>query len=128
VVAGLRAGQVHLLNRDEKGVITATTNEQDIIGWTTDEILRTMMGVDDPTDDATARHAAELRRLRDEGPRDTAEVEEGRQARMQELRRLVDRDLLAGGPMARRREEFAERFREAMERRRQAEELNQDNG
>ena len=30
--------------------------------------------------------------------------------------------------MARRREEFAQRFREAMERRRQAEELNQDNG
>jgi hypothetical protein len=47
---------------------------------------------------------------------------------MQELRRLVDRDLLAGGPMARRREDFAKRFREVMERRTQAEELNQDNG
>ena len=34
VVAGLKAGQVHLLNRDENGVVTATTNTEDIIGWT----------------------------------------------------------------------------------------------
>ena len=128
VVAGLKAGQVHLLNRDENGVVRATTNTEDIIGWTADEILRTMMGVDDPTDDATARNAAELRKLRNEGPRDTAGAEEYRQTQMQELRRLVDRDLLAGGPKARRREEFAHQFREAMERRRQEEDLSQDSG
>lgn len=128
VVAGLKAGQVHLLNRNENGVVTASTNTEDIVGWTADEILRTMMGVDDPTDDETARNAAELRRLRDEGQRDTEDAEAGRQTRMQQLRQLVDRDLLAGGPMARRREDFARRFREAMERRRQEEELNQDNG
>lgn len=128
VVAGLKAGQVHLLNRDKNGVVTANTNAEDIVGWTADEILRTMMGVDDPTDDETARNAAELRRLRDEGPRETPEAEEQRQKRMQELRRLVDRDLLAGGPKARRREDFARRFREAMERQRHEEELNQDNG
>lgn len=127
VVAGRKAGQVHLLNRDENGVVTATTNTEDIVGWTADEILRTMMGVDDPTDDETARNAAELRQLRDEGPRADEREEAERQKRMQQLRRLVDRDLLAGGPMARRREEFANRFREAMARRRE-EELNQDNG
>ena len=71
VVAGLKAGQVHLLNRDENGVVTATTNTEDIIGWTADEILRTMMGVDDPTDDATAAAASELRQLRNEGPQGT---------------------------------------------------------
>ncbi len=128
VVAGLKAGQVHLLNRDANGVVTATTNTEDIVGWTADEILRTMMGVQDPTDDETARNAAELRQLRDEGPRATPGEEEERQKRMQQLRRLVDRDLLAGGPKARRREDFARRFREAMERQRQGEELNQDNG
>ena len=128
VVAGLKAGQVHLLNRDENGVITATTNTEDIVGWTADEILRTMMGVQDPTDDETARNAAELRQLRDEGERADDREEEKRQSRMQQLRRLVDRDLLAGGPKAQRREDFARRFREAMERRRQEEELNQDNG
>ena len=128
VVAGLKAGQVHLLNRDANGVVTATTNTEDIVGWTADEILRTMMGVQDPTDDETARNAAELRRLRDEGPRADEREEAERQKRMQELRRLVDRDLLAGGPKARRREDFARRFREAMEHQRQEEELNQDNG
>ena len=46
VVAGLRAGQVHLLQRDGP----ATTNTEDVVGWTADEILRNMMGVDDPTD------------------------------------------------------------------------------
>ena len=127
VVAGLEAGQVHMLRRNENGVIEATPNPDKVMGWTADEILRTMMGVQDPTDDETARHAAELRRLRDEGPRDTEEEEKVREARMQELRRLVDRDLLAGGPMARRREDFAKRFREAMERQR-AQEFNQDNG
>ena len=44
VVAGLRAGQVHMLKRDENGVVTANTNEHDIIGWTTDEILADVHG------------------------------------------------------------------------------------
>ena len=34
VVAGLRAGQVHMLKRDSDGLVTASTNERDIIGWT----------------------------------------------------------------------------------------------
>ena len=128
VVAGLEAGQVHMLRRNENGVIEVTTNPDRVMGWTADEILRTMMGVPDPTDDATARNAAELRQLRDEGERDTAEAEAERQTRMQQLRRLVDRDLLAGGPKARRREEFAKRFQEGMERRQREQELNQDSG
>ena len=128
VVAGLKKGQVHLLSRDADGVVTATTNTEDIVGWTADEILRTMMGVQDPTDDETARYAAELRRLREEGQRAGESEEEERQKRMQQLRRLVDRDLLAGGPKARRREEFSRRFREAMDSRQQPEDLNQDNG
>ena len=50
VVAGLKAGQVHLLRRDAEGRISHSINDEDIIGWTADEILRTMMGVDEPTD------------------------------------------------------------------------------
>ena len=128
VVAGLKAGQVHLLNRDENGVVTATTNTEDIIGWTADEILRTMMDVDDPTDDATAAAARELRQLRQEGPRDTLEAEEQRQQRMTELRQLVDRDLLAGGPDKARREQFEEEFAAALEQYLKSKELNQDSG
>ena len=128
VVAGLKAGQVHLLNRDANGVVTASTNTEDIVGWTADEILRTMMGVQDPTDDETARNAAELRRLRDEGPRPTDEEEEHRQAEMQRLRRLVNRDLLAGGPREAQRELFEQQFGEALEKYLQSQDLNQDNG
>ena len=128
VVAGLKAGQVHLLNRDANGVVTATTNTEDIVGWTADEILRTMMGVDDPTDEATAAAARELRQLRSEGTRaDTAE-EERRQARIRELRRLVDRDLLAGGPAAAQEELFEQQFAEALEKYRQSRDLGQENG
>ena len=127
VVAGLKAGQVHLLNRDENGVITATTNEQDIIGWTADEILRTFMGVDDPTDDETAAAARELRQLRDEGPRQEPLDEEQRRERMRELRQLVDRDLLAGGPAAAQEELFEQQFAEALEKYRQSRNLNQEN-
>ena len=128
VVAGLKAGQVHLLNRDENGVVTASTNTEDIVGWTADEILRTMMGVQDPTDDETARNAAELRRLRDEGPRPTDEEEEHRQAEMQRLRRLVNRDLLAGGPREAQRELFEQQFAEALEKYQQSRDLGQDSG
>ena len=128
VVAGLRAGQVHLLNRDADGVITASTNTEDIVGWTADEILRTMMGVADPTDEATAAAARELRQLRDAGPSADERDEEQRQARMQKLRRMVDRDLLAGGPMAARRERFEQDFAAALEKHRQSQSLNQDGG
>ena len=128
VVAGLKAGQVHLLNRDENGVVTASTNTEDIIGWTADEILRTMMGVDDPTDKDTAEAASELRQLRNEGPRDTAEAEEQRQQSMTELRQKVDRDLLAGGPLAAQRELFEQQFAEALEKHIRSRNLNQENG
>ena len=128
VVAGLEAGQVHLLKRDEDGNVTATTNTEDVIGWTADEILRTMMGVEDPTDDKTAAAARELRQLRNRGPRRTQKAEERRQHRMQELRQLVDRDLLAGGPVAAQRELFEQQFAEALEQYRQSQNLNQENG
>ena len=128
VVAGLKAGQVHMLKRDADGVVTASTNEQDIIGWTTDEILRNLMGVEDPTDDATAAAARELRALRDEGPRDTEDAEAARQKRMQELRGLVDRDLLAGGPAAAQRELFEQQFAEALEKYQRSRDLGQDSG
>ncbi len=128
VVAGLKAGQVHLLKRDENGKVTATTNTEDVIGWTADEILRTMMGVEDPTDDRTAAAARELRQLRKEGGRSTQEAEEERQQRMQELRQRVDRDLLAGGPWKKQRELFEQQFAEALEKHRQSQSFNQENG
>ena len=128
VVAGLKAGQVHLLNRDENGVVNTTTNTDDIIGWTADEILRTFMGVEDPTDDATAAAARELRQLRDAGPHPDEREEEQRQARMQELRERVNRDVLAGSARAAEEERFAENLTRILERYRLSRDLNQENG
>ena len=128
VVAGLKAGQVHLLNRDANGVITASSNTEDVIGWTADEILRVFMGVDDPTDDATAAAARELRQLRDAGPQPDERQEEQRQARMRELRQQVDGSLLAGGPRAAEDERFAENLAGILERYRLSRDLNQENG
>ena len=127
VVAGLKAGQVHLLKRDEEGRVTATTNPEDIVGWTADEILRTMMGVDDPTDDATADAARKLRQLRNEGPLEDETAEAQRQAQIQELRKKVNRDLLAGGPMAAQRQLFEEQFAKSLEEYRRSRDLNQEN-
>ena len=92
VVAGLKAGQVHLLNRDENGVVTATTNTEDVIGWTADQILRTMMGVDEPTDQATADRLNRLRQLRE---KETLTPEE--ESELNELRRRENADLLSKG-------------------------------
>ena len=109
MVAGLKKGQVHLLKRDETGQVVWSRNEQDIIGWTADEIYRTFMGIDDPTDERTARHAEELRELRNKD-HPTPDDE----ARMQELRRLVNEDLLAGGWLKAQDERFDEMMRRFM--------------
>ena len=104
VVAGLKAGQVHLLKRDENGRVTATTNTEDVIGWTADEILRNMMGVDEPTDQLTVDRANRLRQLR-EKDRLTHEEE----SELNELRRQVNEDLLSkGGPLEAQRERYGE--------------------
>ena len=92
VVAGLKKRQVHLLQRDADGVVTTTTNERDVIGWTADEILQTLMGVDEPTDQLTIDRAARLRQLRGQ---ETLTAEE--ESEMNELRRQVNANLLARG-------------------------------
>ena len=104
VVAGLKAGQVHLLKREEKGIVTATTNPEDVIGWTADEILRNMMGVDEPTDQLTVDRAKRLRQLRE---KEILTPEE--ESELNELRRQVNEDLLSkGGPLEAQRERYAD--------------------
>ena len=58
-VAGLDVGQVHRLYRDEDLTVRADApNSEQIVGWTIDEILRGLMGVQDPTDSKTAERSA----------------------------------------------------------------------
>ena len=104
VVAGLKAGQVHLLNRDANGRVTATTNTEDVIGWTADEILRTMMGVDEPTDLLTIERANQLKQLREKETLTPEETD-----KLNELRRQVNESLLSkGGPLEAQRERYAD--------------------
>ena len=127
VVAGLKAGQVHMLSRDGNGVVTATTNKEAIEGWTADEILRVYMGVDDPTDKDTAEAAAKLRKLRDEGPSADEREEEKRQTEIRRLRQIVDRAELSG-PRAAEDARFLADLRSILDRHSQSQNLNQENG
>ena len=104
VVAGLKAGQVHVLNRDANGVVTASTEQRDVIGWTADEILRGMMGVEEPTDQLTVDRANRLRQLREKDELNEQEEEE-----LNRLRRQVNEDLLnKRGPLEAQRERYAD--------------------
>ena len=104
VVAGLKAGQVQLLKRDENGVVTASTNTEDIVGWTADEILRNLMGVEEPTDQLTVDRANRLRQLR---AKETLTGEEEKE--LDDLRRQVNEDLLSKeGSLGSQRERYAD--------------------
>ena len=104
VVAGLKAGQVHMLKREANGVVTASTNEHDIIGWTTDEILRTFMGVDEPTDQLTVERANRLRELRGKDELSPEEADE-----LERLRRQVNEDFMASStPLEAQRERYGD--------------------
>ncbi len=105
MVAGLKAGQVHLLKRDPKnGTVTASTHPEDVIGWTADEILRTLMDVEEPTDQLTVDRADRLRQLRE---KETLTPEE--ESEMNGLRRQVNADFLTKiSPLEAQRERYAD--------------------
>ena len=122
VVAGCEAGQVHLLKRDEKGHVTASTNTEDIIGWTADEISRTWMDVDEPTDLTTIERSDRLRQLRQ---KETLTAEE--ESELNNLRRQVNESLLSrGSPMEAQRERYADLMQRFLQTRQS--DLNQDGG
>ena len=107
MLAGLKVGQVHLLQRGEDNRVTVSRNEEDIAGWTADEILRNFMGVPDPTDQRTVdrlERLRELRRKRDLSPEESKELES--------LRDTVSEDLLSG-PVAAQMERFAQALESA---------------
>lgn len=94
MLAGLKAGQVQLLDRDENGQVKVSRNEQDIVGWSADEILRSFLDVPSPTDLETVRNIERLQELRQV---DGLTDEEGKE--LDHLRETVRRDLV-GGPLA----------------------------
>ena len=117
LVAGLDAGQVHRLYRDESLTVRSEVpNEEQIMGWTMDEILRGLMGVQDPTDRETALRTEELRRLQNQNPAENLQDEEIRSRRIAELQELVSPEFLSGGVAAADQELFERQFNAALER------------
>ena len=91
MLAGLKAGQVHLLRREGNGRISVSVNESDIAGWTADEILRQFMEVPNPTDTATA---SRIRRLQELMRQEELSDEQSKELEL--LRPTVRNDLLMG--------------------------------
>ena len=85
VVAGLKAGQVHKLFRDENGIIRKEPNDEDLSGWTVEDILRAFMEIEDPADEDTAVAAVVLRLLRNHEPEEGETAEAWRQKRIAQL-------------------------------------------
>ena len=105
MLAGLKAGQVQLLRRNQGGTVTVSRNESDIAGWTADEILRQFLQVSNPTDSATAEHIARLQKLANKADPSCEDVEE-----IEQLRKTVREDLLRG-PSSAQTFRFAEELR-----------------
>ena len=89
MLAGLKAGQIQLLKRDDAGRVTVIKSEEGIVGWSADEILRNCLGVQDPTDQQTAAHLERLRELR---RKDELRPEESKELEL--LREAVGRQLV----------------------------------
>ena len=91
MLAGLKEGQIQLLQRDNDDRVTVTRNLRDVEGWSADEILRTFLGVNDPTDLETVRRLEKLQDLRGRTELSADEMKE-----LEDLRSSVSQDLLKG--------------------------------
>ena len=105
MLAGLKAGQVQLLHRGEDNKVTVSRNEDDIVGWSADEILRGHLGLRDPTDQGTVDKLERLRQLRRKRILSSEESVE-----LETLREAVSEDLMSGPAAAQ-----VDRFIQALE-------------
>ena len=102
LLAGLTAGQAQLLRRDEQERVTVSTNESDVIGWTADEILRSLLEIPSPTDFTTAKQVSRLQELRRQEALSAEEAIE-----LEKLRDTVSKELFSG-PISPQAEHFLE--------------------
>lgn len=110
MLAGLKAGQVHLLRRDKKGEVTVSRNETDIVGWSADEIVTTFLGVETATDLQTEENLQRLRELRSKKRLSAKQRRE-----LESLRDVVNQALLCG-PGAEEVDRLADRLHQSIAR------------
>ena len=108
MIAGLEAGQLQMLQRDESGRVTVSRNEEGTVGWTADEILRHLLDIPDPTDIGAEERLARLQDLQLRRDLTAPEV-----AELEELRQTVNQDLVRG-PMGGQLDHFAEVLRQVV--------------
>jgi hypothetical protein len=76
MLAGLKASQVQLFQRDQQGKVIVSRHETDIVGWSVDEILQGVLSVEHPADVETEHHIGRLQALRRLGtPAEATEIE-----------------------------------------------------
>ena len=105
MLGGLLGGQVQLLHRGPENNIIVSRNDDAIVGWSADEILRYYLNVSNPTDLGMQRDLQKLADLRSRSDLSPDEAEE-----LDSLRKSVGRDLL-GGPVSDLIKEFADDLR-----------------
>ena len=113
MLAGLKAGQIQLLQRDEDNKVTVSRNEDDLVAWSADEVLRNFLGIRDPTDWETVKDLERLRELQGKQELSPDESEE-----LESLSESVSEDLLNGPAAAQ-----VDRFIKALEQAKAAGEL-----
>ena len=75
MLAGLKTSQIQLFQRDARGKVTLSRHETDIVGWSVDEILQGLLGVEHPTQleiERRLKHLQELQRPEAPSPAETA--------------------------------------------------------
>jgi hypothetical protein len=63
MLAGLKMSQMQLFQRDARGKVTLSRHATDIVGWSVDEILHGLLGVEHPTALETERRLRRLQEL-----------------------------------------------------------------
>ena len=107
MLAGLGEGQVQLLNRDAEGKVFVSRNRWDMAGWSSDEILRSVLGLRDAIDLDTAR---DIDRMGILSNRETLSEKESEE--LEELRVRIS-NLVPGGPPSSQVESFLRFLKEA---------------
>lgn len=93
MLAGLGEGQVQLLNRDVDGRVTVSRNRWDMAGWSSEEILRSVLGLTDTIDLATA---SEIDRMGELSIKEALTDDEATE--LEGIRSRVEQGLLDGPP------------------------------
>lgn len=108
MVAGLRTGQIQLLQRDKKGKVIVSTNETDIVSWSGDEILRNIFELTNVTDLATDEKLQRLMTLRRKRKLSNGETRE-----LNRLRRTINKNLMSA-PISHDVEQLVDRLKKTI--------------